>query len=128
MNQSEKKTILVKLQELTTIIQGITCKEETLFGQEEQQEIPAYSETIRNNLTPEATRRTRERIKDGSMTAEMIAFRLSKELGRTITKEGVVKVGKHIKAKPTYSAKQHVSRYSAESASTIINLYRSFNQ
>lgn len=34
MNQSEKEMILVKLQELTTIIQGITCKEATLFDHE----------------------------------------------------------------------------------------------
>ena len=128
MNQSEKETILVKLRELTTIIQGITCKEATLFDHEEEQEIPAPSETSTNAPAEEKPRKTRERLKDGTMTAATIAHHLSKELGRTITRESVVRVGKQIKAKVTYCERQHCSRYNPESVTTIMNLYRSFNQ
>lgn len=120
--------ILVKLRELTTIIQGITCKEATLFDHEEEQEIPAPSETSTNAPAEEKPRKTRERLMDGTMTAATIAHHLSKELGRTITRESVVRVGKQIKAKSTYCESQHNSRYTPESVSTIMNLYRSFNQ
>ena len=120
--------ILVKLQELTTIIQGITCKEATLFDHEEEQEIPAESETISNAPAEEKPRKTRVRLKDGTMTAATIAHHLSKELGRTITRESVVRVGKQIKAKVTYCERQHISRYTQEAVTTIMNLYRSFNQ
>lgn len=120
--------ILVKLQELTTIIQGITCKEATLFDHEEEQEIPAASETISNAPAEEKPRKTRVRLKDGTMTAATIAHHLSKELGRTITRESVVRVGKQIKAKVTYCERQHISRYTQEAVTTIMNLYRSFNQ
>lgn len=119
--------ILVKLQELTTIIQGISCQEATLFDHEEQ-EIPAATETISNPPAEEKPRRTRVRLKDGTMTAATIAHHLSKELGRRITRESVVRVGKQIKAKVTYCERQRVSRYTPESVSTIMNLYRSFNQ
>ena len=128
MNQSEKETILVKLRELTTIIQGITCKEATLFDHEEEQEIPAPSETSTDAPAEEKPRKTRVRLKDGTMTAATIAHHLSKELGRTITRESVVRVGKQIKAKVTYCERQHISRYTPESVTTIMNLYRSFNQ
>lgn len=120
--------ILVKLQELTTIIQGITCKEATLFDHEEEQEIPAPSETSTDAPAEEKPRKTRVRLKDGTMTAATIAHHLSKELGRTITRESVVRVGKQIKAKVTYCERQHISRYTPESVTTIMNLYRSFNQ
>lgn len=120
--------ILVKLQELTTIIQGITCKEATLFDHEEEQEIPAPSETSTDAPAEETPRKTRVRLKDGTMTAATIAHHLSKELGRTITRESVVRVGKQIKAKVTYCERQHISRYTQEAVTTIMNLYRSFNQ
>ena len=120
--------ILVKLQELTTIIQGIPCKEATLFDHEEEQEIPAPSETSTNAPAEEKPRKTMVRLKDGTMTAATIAHHLSKELGRTITKDSVIRVAKQIKIKPTYCQRQHTSRFSAEAVSTIMNLYRSFNQ
>lgn len=71
---------------------------------------------------------TRRRITDGTMTAKMISFRMTKETGRQITPDMVVQVGKQIKANPSYSARQHVSRYSPESVKTIMNLFRSFSR
>ncbi len=118
--------ILVKLQELTTIIQGIPCQEATLFDQ--------VTPTITNaeipvtDTTEEKPRRTRVRAKDGTMTASTMAHALSRELGRTISKDSIVRVAKQIKVKPTYCERQHTSRYSAEAVNTIMNLYRSFNQ
>jgi hypothetical protein len=128
MNQSEKEMILVKLQELTTIIQGITCKEATLFDHEEENPILQPVQEQETIPTEEKPRKTRVRLKDGTMTAATIAHHLSKELGRTITRESVVRVGKQIKAKLTYCERQHISRYTPESVTTIMNLYRSFNQ
>lgn len=128
MNQSEKEKILVKLQELTTIIQGIPCKEATLFDHEEENPILQPVQEQETITTEEKPRKPRVRLKDGTMTAATIAHHLSKELGRTITRESVVRVGKQIKAKVTYCERQHISRYTPESVSTIMNLYRSFNQ
>lgn len=127
MKQSEKERLLVKLQEITNLIRGITCQEATLFDQV----TPTISTTeIPVTETPVQVkpRRTRQRAKDGTMTAATIAHALSKELNRDITKDSVVRVAKHIKVKPTYSHTQHTSRYSAEAVNTIMNLYRSFNQ
>ena len=126
MTQREKENILVKLQELTSLIQGIQCKEATLFDHVEDNPIlrPIQAqETI--EVKP---RKTRVRIKDGTMTATSIASHLSKELGRTITRESVNMVGKQIGAKTSYCESQHTSRYSPEAVATIMNLYRSFNQ
>lgn len=119
--------ILVKLQEITTLIQGIHCQEATLFDQV----TPTISTTeipVSVTTTEEKPRRRRVRAKDGTMTAATIAHALSRELGRTITKDGVVRVAKQIKVKPTYCMSQHASRYSADAVNTIMNLYRSFNQ
>lgn len=120
--------ILVKLQELTNIIQGIPCKEATLFDHEEENPILQPVQEQETIPTEEKPRKTRVRLKDGTMTAATIAHHLSKELGRTITRESVVRVGKQIKAKVTYCERQHISRYTPESVTTIMNLYRSFNQ
>lgn len=120
--------ILVKLQELTTIIQGITCKEATLFDHVEENPILQPVQEQETIPTEEKPRKTRVRLKDGTMTAATIAHHLSKELGRTITRESVVRVGKQIKAKVTYCERQHISRYTQEAVTTIMNLYRSFNQ
>jgi hypothetical protein len=128
MNQSEKEMILVKLQELTNIIQGIPCKEATLFDHEEDNPILQPAKEQETISTEEKPMKTRVRLNDGTMTAATIAHHLSKELGRTITRESVVRVGKQIKAKSTYCESQHNSRYTPESVSTIMNLYRSFNQ
>lgn len=118
--------ILVKLQELTTIIQGITCQEATLFDHVtptiSTAEIPV------TETTGEKPKRSRVRAKDGTMTASTMAHALSRELGRTISKDSIVRVAKQIKVKPTYCERQHTSRYSADAVQTIMNLYRSFNQ
>lgn len=126
MKQSEKETILVKLQEITNLIQGIYCQEATLFDQV----IPTISTTDIpvSVTTEEKPRKARVRAKDGTMTAATIAHALSREFGREITKDSVVRVAKQIKVKPTYCMTQHTSRYSAEAVNTIMNLYRSFNQ
>lgn len=123
--------ILVKLQELTTIIQGITCQEATLFDHEEENPILQPVRDVREQetiTTEEKPRKTRVRAKDGTMTASTMAHALSRELGRTISKESIVRVAKQVKLKPTYCERQHTSRYSAEAVNTIMNLYRSFNQ
>ena len=128
MTQSEKERILVKLQELTNIIQGISCNAATMFDQV----TPTISTTDIPSLDfiPEEQpkpRRQRTRFNDGTMTASVIASHLSKELGRRITRESVIEVGKKIKAKPTYCASQHVARYSSNEVNTIMDLYRTFN-
>lgn len=120
--------ILVKLQELTTIIYGINCQEATLFDHVEDNPILQPVQEQETIQTEEKPKRTRVRLKDGTMTAATMAHALSKELGRTITKESVIRVAKQIKMKPSYCQRQHTSRYSAEAVTTIMNLYRSFNQ
>ena len=129
MTTSEKERILVKLQELTNIIQGISCYEATLFDQVtptiSTTDIPSL-EFIPEEEQPKP-RRQRKRYNDGTMTASVIASHLSKELGRRITRESVINVGKKIKAKPTYCASQHDSRYSSNEVNTIMDLYRTFN-
>ena len=120
--------ILVKLQELTNIIQGIPCKEATLFDHVDDNPILQPAQEQETISTEEKPMKTRVRLKGGTMTAATIAHQLSKELGRTITRESVVRVGKQIKAKVTYCERQHCSRYNPESVTTIMNLYRSFNQ
>lgn len=134
MNQSEKETILAKLQEqiaglceMQRLIREMDCQEATLFDQ--------VTPTITTSGLPasetpiqEKPRRTRTRAKDGTMTAATMAHALSKELGREITKDSVIRVAKQIKMKPTYCVTQHTSRYSSEAVNTIMNLYRSFNQ
>ena len=151
MNQSEKETILAKFQELVNIrmqeavsalsekmldvvltfkdyVNSIPCKEATLFDHVEDNPILKPAQEQETITTEEKPRKTRARLKDGTMTAATIAHHLSKELGRTITKESVVRVGRQIKAKVTYCERQHCSRYNPESVTTIMNLYRSFNQ
>lgn len=128
MTQREKENILVKLQELTSLIQGIQCKEATLFDHVEDNPILRPIREQETIHTEEKPRKTRARIKDGTMTASSIAHHLSKELGRTISRESVIKVGKQINAKVNYYERQHISRYTPEAVATIMNLYRSFNQ
>lgn len=128
MTQSEKERLLVKLQELTSLIQGFQCEEETLFAHIDPVIQPVCDlrgqETIHTGRPVAA----RARINDGTMTATTIASHLSKELGRTITRESVIRVGKHINAKPVYRESQHQSRYSPQEVATIMNLYRSFSR
>lgn len=126
MTQREKENILVKLQELTSLIQGIQCKEATLFDHVEDN--PILRPTQVQETAEAKPRKTRARIKDGTMTASSIAHHLSKELGRTISRESVIMVGKQINAKVNYCESQHISRYTPEAVATIMSLYRSFNQ
>ena len=108
-------------------VNSITCQEATLFDHVtptiSTTEIPALETPIQDK-----PRRTRVRAKDGTMTASTMAHALSRELGRTISKDSIVRVAKQIKVKPTYCERQHTSRYSADAVQTIMNLYRSFNQ
>lgn len=123
MNQSEKELILVKLQEITNIIRRIPTKVEvTLFDNVEasaQEDLKDLKEIIGQPVC-------RKRIQDGTMTASMIALKLSKELGREVTKENVISLGKQCGAESSYSARQHVSRYTPESVKKIMNIYRCF--
>lgn len=135
MHQSEKEMFLVKVQEIETKIQelktwaeGLTLKEATLFDHVEDNPILVPAESAESAIPADAApRKTRQRTKDGTMTASSIAHKLSKEFGKTITRESVIKVGKQINANPTYCERQHISRYSPESVNMIMNLYRSFN-
>lgn len=117
--------IETKIQELKTWVEGLTLKEATLFDHVEDNPILVPAESA--NPADAALKKTRVRTKDGTMTASSIAHKLSKEFGKTITRESVIKVGKQINAKPTYCERQHISRYSPESVNMIMNLYRSFN-
>lgn len=126
MTQREKENILVKLQELTSLIQGIQCKEATLFDHVEDNPILRPIQTQETKEVKPG--KTRVRLKDGTMTATSIAHHLSKELGRTISRESVIRVGKQINAKVNYYERQHISRYTPEAVATIMSLYRSFNQ
>lgn len=135
MHQSEKEMFLVKVQEIETKIQelktwveGLTIKEATLFDHVEDNPILVPAESAESAIPADAApKKTRVRTKDGTMTASSIAHKLSKEFGKTINRESVIKVGKQINAKPTYCERQHISRYSPESVNMIMNLYRSFN-
>ena len=120
--------IETKIQELKTWVEGLTLKEATLFDHVEDNPILVPAESAESAIHADAApKKTRMRIKDGTMTASSIAHKLSKEFGKTITRESVIKVGKQINAKPTYCERQHISRYSPESVNMIMNLYRSFN-
>lgn len=120
--------IETKIQELKTWVEGLTLKEATLFDHVEDNPILVPAESAESAIPADAApKKTRMRIKDGTMTASSIAHKLSKEFGKTITRESVIKVGKQINAKPTYCERQHISRYSPESVNMIMNLYRSFN-
>lgn len=103
---------------MSHLIEANKIQEATLF---DQVEASSTEEQPKQTIT-------RRRITDGTMTAKMISFRMTKETGRQITPDMVVQVGKQIKANPSYSARQHVSRYSPESVKTIMNLFRSFSR
>lgn len=128
MNQSEKETVLVKVQEIESKIRdlkawvsGLESNEATLFDHVEEEK----SESTQDPQIPEkAPRRQRAWIADGTLSASQIANRLSRELGREIPRGSVVTVGKKINAKPVYNESQHNSRYSADEAGTIMDLFR----
>jgi hypothetical protein len=130
MNQSNKETFLVRVQEIETKLRelkswvaALDIREVPLFGHVEDNPI----------LQPETTTvadpmRIRVMTDDGTLNASSIARKLSKELGRTISRELVIKVGKSIGAKPTYNKRQHISRYSPEDVEKIMGIFRNFYQ
>lgn len=134
MNQSEKETFLVRVQEIETKLRelkswvaALDIRETPLFGYMEDNPI-LQPEPEPETTTVAVPRRTRERVDDGTLNASSIARKLSKELGRTISRDVVIKVGKSMGAKPTYYKRQHISRYSPEDAARIMGIFRNFYQ
>lgn len=136
MNQSEKETFLVRVQEIETKLRelkswvaALDIREVPLFGHVEDNPIlQPETEEEPETTTVTAPRRTRERVDDGTMNASSIARKLSKELGTTISRDVVIKVGKAMKVKPTYYKRQHISRYSPEDVKKIMGIFRNFYQ
>ena len=139
MNRKDKELFLAKIQEietkfreLMTWVEGLEFPQATLFDHVEDNPVlvPNESEESAESATSAAAspRRARARVMDGSLTASSIAARLSKELGREIRRENVVKLGKKIGAHPVYCKTQHASRYSAEEVKKIMELFRYINQ
>ena len=133
MNQSEKETFLVRVQEIETKLRelkswvaALDIREAPLFGYMEDNPIlqPETEEPEPETTTVAAPRRTRVMTDDGTMNASTIARKLSKELGRTIPRDVVIKVGKAMGAKPTYCKRQHISRYSPEDVERIMDVFR----
>lgn len=125
---------LAKVQEIEEKVQDLQFRIKDLMSHladlNKIQEATLFDqvEATSSEEKPKTQTITRRRITDGTMTAKMISFRMTKETGRQITPDMVVQVGKQIKANPSYSARQHVSRYSPESVKTIMNLFRSFSR
>ena len=136
MNQSEKETFLVRVQEIETKLRelkswvaALDIREVPLFGHVEDNPIlQPETEEEPETTTVAAPRRTREWVDDGTMNASTIARKLTRQLGRIVTRENVIGVGKSIGAKPTYYKRQHISRYSPEEVKNIMDLFRTFNQ
>ena len=136
MNQNEKETFLVRVQEIETKLRelkswvaALDIREVPHFGYMEDYPIlqPETDEEPETK-TVAAPRRPRVVTKDGTMNASTIARKLSKELGRTVTRKEVFGVGKSVGAKPTYYRRQHISRYSPEDVEKIMGIFRTFNQ
>ena len=119
--------IETKFRELMTWVEGLEFPQATLFDHVEDNPILVPAESAESASDP-APRKARARVTDGSLTASSIASRLSKELGREIRREDVVKLGKKIGAHPVYCKTQHASRYSAEEVKKIMDLFRYINQ
>ena len=136
MNRKDKELFLAKVQEietkfreLMTWVEGLEFPQATLFDHVEDNPILVPTESAESATSAAASpRRARARVMDGSLTASSIASRLSKELGREIRRENVVKLGKKIGAHPIYCKSQHASRYSAEEVKKIMDLFRYINQ
>lgn len=131
MNQSEKETFLVRVQEIETKLRelkswvaALDIREVPLFGHVEDNPILQPETEEPETTTVAAPRRTRVMTDDGTMNASSIARKLSKELGRTIPREVVIKVGKAMKVKPAYCKRQHISRYSPEDVERIMDVFR----
>ena len=136
MNRKDKELFLAKVQEietkfreLMTWVEGLEFPQATLFDHVEDNPVLVPTESAESATSAAASpRRARARVMDGSLTASSIAARLSKELGREIRRENVVKLGKKIGAQPVYCKTQHASRYSAEEVKKIMDLFRYINQ
>ena len=133
MNQSEKETFLVRVQEIETKLRelkswvaALDIREAPLFGYTEDN--PILQPETEPETTTVAPMRIRVMTDDGTLNASSIARKLSKELGMTISRELVIKVGKSIGAKPTYYKRQHISRYSPEDVEKIMGIFRNFYQ
>lgn len=131
MNQSEKETFLVRVQEIETKLRelkswlaALGIREAPLFGYMEDNPILQPETEPAETMTVAAPRRTRVMTDDGTLNASSIARKLSKELGRTIPRDVVIKVGKAMKVKPTYYKRQHISRYSPEDVERIMDVFR----
>ena len=132
MNQSEKETFLVRVQEIETKLRelkswvaALDIREVPLFGHVEDNPIlQPETEQEPETTTVAAPMRIRVMTDDGTLNASSIARKLSKELGMTIPREVVIKVGKAMKVKPTYYKRQHISRYSPEDVERIMDVFR----
>lgn len=118
--------ILAKLQELVELAKGIAVQEEaTLFNQVDENPILQPTSFTPTAVNVKDEKVTRRRIKDGSMTASMLSSRLTKELGRPVSRSQITKVAKFCNAEAYYNESQHKSRYTPESVTMIITLFRS---
>lgn len=126
MTSREKQMILAKLQELVELAKGIAVQEEaTLFSQVDENPILQPTSFTPTAVHVKDEKVTRRRIKDGSMTASMLSSRLSKEFGRPVSRSQITKVAKSCNAEAYYNESQHESRYTPESVTMIIALFRS---
>lgn len=120
------REIQTRVQELETLVKRVTCQEATLFDNvedlsaENAQSAPIETAEIVEDK-PKTIRRT---FKDGTMAASSIAFRLSKETGKRITKESVSEMAKSINALSVYDKVSHTRRYSPESVDMIFSVFR----
>ncbi len=128
------REIQTRVQELETTLVKVTTssREATLFDHVEDNPIlvPKQSADSAENAPAEVQKPivTRRRFEDGTMAASSIAFRLSKELGKPIPKEGVQEIAKQINAVSTYDKISHTRRYSPEAVKMIFSIYRQFNR
>ena len=133
MTSKEFENILDKIREIQTrvqvlesLVKRVTCQEATLFDNVEdlsaENAKPAPVETA--EIAEDKPKTIRRTFKDGTMTASSIAFRLSKETGKSITKESVTKIAESINALSVYDKTSHTRRYSPESVDMIFSVFR----
>lgn len=120
--------IETKFRELMTWVEGLEFPQATLFDHVEDNPVLVPTESAESATPAASPRRARARATDGSLTASSIASRLTKEQGREIRRENVVKIGKQIGAQPVYCKTQHASRYSADEVQKIMDLFRTIYQ
>lgn len=117
--------IETKLRELKSWVAALDIREVPIFGHVEDNPIlQPETEQEPETTTVAAPMRIRVMTDDGTLNASSIARKLSKELGRTIPRDVVIKVGKAMKVKPTYYKRQHISRYSPEDVERIMDVFR----